>query len=396
EVRRQGVTVRKVPDGPPAFWLALTSPDGKFDALFLTNYARLRVKDELARLPGVADVRVISAGDYAVRLWLDPEKRAARELTAADVVRAIERQNAKVAVGQVGQPPKGQALQYTLTMPGRLSDPAEFERVVVKTTGGGQVVYLRDVGRVELGASAGEFARVNGKPAALVAVTPWRGKLTAKGVRKTGGWSETLPEGVRAELVADWSAGGVVVVDVRLPDAASRERTQEATDRATKLIRELPGGPDCTAFGDDREPNVATILVKLPQKNGPTAADIRKALSQIPDATVRVSNASAGREPFPVRIAVCDTGEWGVQDLRTTVDAVAQRLTADTAVTDLSVFPGRSVSQLWVTLDRHKLKELEVSAADVVATLRTATGVRVDDFNQFGRDFVIPLVPGPR
>ncbi|MDB5314096.1 MAG: hypothetical protein JWO38_8298 [Gemmataceae bacterium] len=389
--KTQGVTVRKAPTGPPTFWLAVSCPNGKYDALYLANVSRRFLKDELARLPGVADVRVSGAGESVLRLWIDPDKLAARGLTAADVVGALENQNLKVAAGQVGRPPKGQLFQYTLTITGRLTEPDDLGQVIVKTTGDGQVVSLRDVARIEVGPGKGGFAAVNGKPAALLAVTPWRGKVTAEEIRKAVGGAAKVLKDVQVELVADLSAGGVLVVDVRLPESASQVRTMEATARASRLVRELPGSPDCLEFGEDREPNAATLLVKLPENNRRTVASIRDRLGrETPGAVCRVSEVSPGGEPFPVRIAVCDTGDKGEQGLREVVDAVAKQLAADAAVTDMSVSPGSMVSKLRISLDRAKLKELGVSAADVAAVIRIAAGGGVNDFSP-GRDPVMQL-----
>jgi HAE1 family hydrophobic/amphiphilic exporter-1 len=127
---------------------------GPYDGLFLSNYANLYLRDDLSRVNGVGDVMVRGVGNYAMRVWLDPDKLANRQLTTQDVVAALARQNVQVAAGQVGQPPNpsGQAFQMTVTTQGRLSDPKEFEGIVLKSGGGNQIVYLRDVARVELGA----------------------------------------------------------------------------------------------------------------------------------------------------------------------------------------------------------------------------------------------------
>jgi len=153
EVRAIGVSVIK---SSPAFLMVvhLTSPDGRYDSLYLRNYATLNVRDTLARLQGVGDVRVFGAGDYAMRVWLDPQKMSARDLTSGDVVAAIREQNLQVAAGQVGAPPaQGSEFQLALNAQGRLENEEEFGDVVVKTGDHGEVVRLRDVARLELGAA---------------------------------------------------------------------------------------------------------------------------------------------------------------------------------------------------------------------------------------------------
>ncbi|HRX83538.1 MAG TPA: multidrug efflux RND transporter permease subunit [Phycisphaerae bacterium] len=168
EVRRLGLTVRKA---SPDLTLAvnLHSPGNKFDTLYMSNYATLHVRDELARLPGVGDVFIFGARDYAMRLWLDPQKMAARSLTAGDVVAAVREQNVQVAAGIVGGPPlpAGTAeFQYAVHAEGRLTDPDQFAQIVVKTGENGQLTRLRDIGRVELGAvDYSTSVLFNGEPA---------------------------------------------------------------------------------------------------------------------------------------------------------------------------------------------------------------------------------------
>jgi hydrophobe/amphiphile efflux-1 (HAE1) family protein len=153
EVRALGVSTLK---STPAFLMVvhLTSPDGRYDSLYLRNYATLNIRDTLARLPGMGDVRVFGAGDYSMRVWLDPQKLSARNLTTGDVIAAIREQNVQVAAGQIGAPPaEGSEFQVALNAQGRLKDEAEFGDVVIKTGADGEVVQLKDVARLELGAA---------------------------------------------------------------------------------------------------------------------------------------------------------------------------------------------------------------------------------------------------
>jgi multidrug efflux pump len=153
EVRRQGITIKK---RSPNFLLVVNmiSPDQTRDQLYLSNYATLNIKDELARIDGAGDVTVFGARDYSMRVWLDPDKLAARSLNPSDVMAALREQNLQVAAGQIGQrpAPTGLDFQYAVQTRGRLLDPAEFGDVIVKTGGTGQVTRLKDVGRVERGA----------------------------------------------------------------------------------------------------------------------------------------------------------------------------------------------------------------------------------------------------
>ncbi len=152
DVRRQGISVKKrSPD--LSVVVNLVSPDKRYDSVYLSNYALLQIKDTLARLPGVGDIVVFGARDYSMRLWLNPEQIAARNLTASDVVNAIRDQNVQVAAGVVGQQPgESTDFQYTITTLGRLMDAEQFADIVIKKGTNGQVTKLKDVARIELGA----------------------------------------------------------------------------------------------------------------------------------------------------------------------------------------------------------------------------------------------------
>ena len=153
DVQRLGVNTKK--QSPDLTMVVhLISPNGKYDQLYLSNYAYLQIKDTLTRVYGVGDVKIFGARDYSMRIWLDPDKVASRGMTASDVVNAIREQNVQVAAGVLGLPPapKGTQFQLTVSTLGRLADPKEFEDIVIKTGTDGQVTRLKDVARVELGA----------------------------------------------------------------------------------------------------------------------------------------------------------------------------------------------------------------------------------------------------
>ncbi len=152
DVRRQGISVKKrSPD--LSVVVNLVSPDKRYDSVYLSNYALLQIKDTLARLPGVGDIVVFGARDYSMRLWLNPEQIAARNMTASDVVNAIRDQNVQVAAGVVGQQPgESTDFQYTISTLGRLMEAEQFADIVIKKGANGQVTKLKDVARIELGA----------------------------------------------------------------------------------------------------------------------------------------------------------------------------------------------------------------------------------------------------
>src|SRR5437016_3482238 len=144
-----------------------------YDALYISNYATIQLKDALARLEGVGDVLVIGQRDYSMRVWLDPDKLQSRNLTAGDVIRVLRAQNVQVAAGQIGQPPvpRGQDLQYTMSTLGRLVEADQFADIILKTGTDGEVTYLKDVARTELGARNQDvFVRLDGKPSVGVGI----------------------------------------------------------------------------------------------------------------------------------------------------------------------------------------------------------------------------------
>ncbi|MBV8805261.1 MAG: efflux RND transporter permease subunit, partial [Sinobacteraceae bacterium] len=152
EVRNLGVSTLK--SSPNLTMVVhLTSPDGRYDSQYLRNYATLNIRDVLARIPGAGDVQLFGSGDYAMRVWLDPQKLAARNLTAGDVVQAIREQNVQVAAGTIGAPPSTTSqFQLALNAAGRLTDEQQFRDIILKTGAEGEVIKLGDVARIEMGA----------------------------------------------------------------------------------------------------------------------------------------------------------------------------------------------------------------------------------------------------
>ncbi len=172
EVQRLGVTTNKAsPD--LTMVVHLLSPDNRYDPLYISNYGRLRVKDELARLDGVGDVQIFGAGPYSMRVWLDPEKVASRGLTASEVVTAIREQNQQVAAGTLGAPPSPNAAEFQLSIDsaGRLVTEEEFGNIIVRVRDDGAITRLRDVARVELGSSSYALrSLLDNKPAVAIPI----------------------------------------------------------------------------------------------------------------------------------------------------------------------------------------------------------------------------------
>jgi hydrophobe/amphiphile efflux-1 (HAE1) family protein len=210
-VQRQGVTVQK--QSPDLLMVIhLISPKNSRDLLYLSNYATLSVRDTLLRQPGVGDVQVFGARDYAMRIWLDPYKVAARGLTADEVVAALRAQNQQVSAGVLGEPPDPthSAFQLNVQTMGRLTDPAQFADVIVKTDGNGEVTRVRDVGRVELGSQDyGATGYLDNKDAVPILIFQQPGSnalKTAQNVRAAmQQLSQNFPPDLKYEIVYDTS-----------------------------------------------------------------------------------------------------------------------------------------------------------------------------------------------
>ncbi len=209
EVRRQGVTVEK---GSSSFLqvIAFYSPDGSMNDLQTSNYVTLNVLDRIKRIPGTTNVQIFGAKDYAMRIWLKPDRMAQLGVSVAEITDAIRSQNAQFAPGKIGQSPNGggQDLVYTITTQGRLSDVKSFEDIIVRSASAGQQVRLKDIARVELGAKDYDFiGRVNGKPSTLVGVflQPGANALgVAEEVNKTvAELAEAFPPGLERAVVYD-------------------------------------------------------------------------------------------------------------------------------------------------------------------------------------------------
>ena len=209
DVKRFGVVTRK--SSPDLTMVVhLFSPDNRYDDTYIRNYAVLQVKDTLARIPGMGDVQLFGSGDYSMRVWLDPDKVAARGITASDVVNALREQNVQVAAGTLGQQPapRDASFQLSINAQGRLVDEAEFGQVIVKTSPDGANVRLADVARIELGANQYALrSLLDNKPAVAIPVfqAPGSNALAlSDAVRKSmAELSKNFPEGIKYDIVYD-------------------------------------------------------------------------------------------------------------------------------------------------------------------------------------------------
>jgi hydrophobe/amphiphile efflux-1 (HAE1) family protein len=208
-VQRLGVTVQK--NSPDLLMVIhLSSPDGSRDQLYMSNYATLHVRDALSRLQGVGNAQVFGDRDYAMRIWLDPDKVAQHDMTAGEVVAALQAQNVQVSAGILGQPPVSTpgAFQLNVETLGRLTDPAQFADVIVKSDNSGRVTRVRDIGRVELGAqdygSNGYLDLSNAVPILIYQQPGTNALSTAQSIHATmERLSHDFPQGLRYDIVYD-------------------------------------------------------------------------------------------------------------------------------------------------------------------------------------------------
>lgn len=209
EVKKNGITVQKKSTNMLEI-ITLTSPSGQYDTVYLSNYAYLNVVNALKRLPGVGDASIIGAQDYSMRVWLRPDRMAELGITPTDLANAIREQNAQFAVGKVGDTPTAGIVDftYTMTTQGRMTEPEQFEKIILRSNPDGSKLLLKDVARIEVGSKDYSFGgTVNGKPAVMIAVyqQPGANALNiAENVEKTmQGLSKNFPEGVAYDIPYD-------------------------------------------------------------------------------------------------------------------------------------------------------------------------------------------------
>ncbi len=209
-VKQQGVNVESRSSNIILFLALQSDVPGRYDGLYLTNYAQLSVVDELSRIDGVGSVNAFGAGEYSMRVWLDPEKMRVRGITPTDVTAAISSQNIEVSAGSVGAPPAddGTQFEFTLTSAGRLKDADEFGNIVVRTAEGGGILRLKDIARVDMGSQTySMLSNVSGKDAGLIGVYQLPGanamKVASAVKDRMAELKEYFPEGVDYKIILD-------------------------------------------------------------------------------------------------------------------------------------------------------------------------------------------------
>jgi multidrug efflux pump subunit AcrB len=415
EVNRAGISVKKKSPGV-LLLLTLSSPDNSRNTLYLGSCANGLLKDELVRVPGLGDVNCIGLHKVQARCWIDPEKLAAHDLTAADVVGALKALKMAVQAG-----PPGDKVPEIRILPkerDRLPDPEQFEKIVLKTTPQGRVVYLKDVARVELGVDDSQgYAHLNGKPVVVLALSPLPQarprQMRAAVSDLLSRLLPKLPGGVRVEMAFDFTPNleapdrpetpEYLLIDPTLPAGASPQRALRMLTRCEALLRKVEGVQNVLTLSDhpfDGARNRACLLVRLaPREKGrpgreEVAQAVRTELHTVEGMTTRLRDLSMpGRFPrcgYPIDLAIHGpepdrVAEWA--------EKLAEKLGRSGKLTDAWANPeSRPQRRLHVDIDHARAKAMDVSMEDVLSTLQTYLGsVPVNDFNRFGRTWQVTI-----
>jgi multidrug efflux pump subunit AcrB len=406
----------KVRQGSPGVLqlVTLSSPGGRFDTLYMGNYAVVQIREELVRLAGVNDILLLGQRDYAFRVWLDPARLAARKLNVGDVIKALRDQNLKVPKEPEGK--KEAEAPLTVETLGRLVGPEQLAEVILKQDGG-LVIRLKEVGHIELGASGPEsYVDLNGKPAVALAVYPtWQARpreVSAAVQKRVAELRARLPEGLHLETTCDFTANltepngptppRYLLLDPAVPGGASLERARRAFEHCASEVRKDKAVKDVLILSDnpfDRVPNRACILVRRAAAGADPLPALRARLKKLPDLTVRVRDLSGpGRFPrcgYPVDLAVHGPELPEVRDLSR---KLAEKLRGGKQLTDVWVEPspfGRP--QLYLDIDRTGIKDRNVPLNNVLTTLEAYLGpLHVNDFNRFGRTWQVVVQTAAR
>jgi multidrug efflux pump subunit AcrB len=413
-VRRNGVTVKKKSPGI-LMLINVFSPDDSRDAIYLSNYATLQLKDELLRVPGVSDIGLLGQRDYSLRLWLDRDKLVAYNLKTTDVVQAIEKQKTQV-VADSPRAGKGPVYQFTLKTMGGRPDLERIENLVVSTTAGGSTIYLRDVGRLELGAgSPSSQAFLHGKPAVLLSICPIRPaaarELSTAVRERLARLRSRVPAGVDVAVAVDFTPNleapdrpttpEYLLLDLALPTGASLQRTLKVLEQCTAILLRLEGVQDVLALSEnpfDGVRNRACLLVRLAPaaerkaSREQLARTIRARLGEVPEMTLRLRDLSGpGRFPrggYPIDLAVHGPEADRVREW---AQKLTERLRRSKKLTDLwRHTEGEPQPQLYLDIDRKAVKAMNVSLDDLFQTFETYLGqLGVHDFDRSGRTWQV-------
>jgi RND family efflux transporter MFP subunit len=399
--------------------VTLSSPDNSRDALYLSNYASIQIKDELARLPGVREITLVGERDHSLRVWLDPKKLAARDLSAAEVVQAITKEKPAAAPGRAARKPGGKEREFEFVIQplDRLADLDKLPELIVKTDGERRLVRLRDVGRIELDLGGESDASLDGKPAAVLVVNPSpqdRPRQLSNALReKVAQMRSRLPQGIELGLTFDFIANvetpdrpttpEYLLLDPEMPVGASAERTLKTLRRCNALLHQLPGVEHVLCLTENPFEVFGSgpcILVGLgaADKRNASRAEITKAirnrLDEIKEMTLRLRDLSgAGRFPrccYPIDLAIYGPE---VKAVREFAQKLAARLGESGNLTDVGLDTVSTLRpQLHVDVDRDAAAARDVRLDDVFNTLEVYLGsAYVNDFTAFGRTWRVEV-----
>jgi RND family efflux transporter MFP subunit len=401
-VQRRGLRVNLQSPGVLLF-VILYSTDRSRDIHYLGRYASLQLQDELSRVSGVGDVSRFGGDEDGVRIWLDPDRLSAFNLTAAEVVRSLREQNVQLAAEQ-----SGPGASVPLAAQGRLADPEDLDPLVLRTDAQGRVVRLRDVARVELGLGPvrGE-TRLDGLPVVALAISPTpRARpqdVRAAVQRRMGRLKQAFPPGIDHTLAFNLAGGagakppGCLLVEPVLAPGVSAERTQELLNRYEKTLVETVGVQHVLSLAENPF---------APQRGGPCVAvllspDLERAawerelgalrgrlakLGAAPRLRELAGPAGLGSEGYPVDLAVRGPDAPRVREFG---ERLAERLEQTEKLTDLAAGPGEA-PQLVVDIDRAKAAQLGVPVGDIAAALQAYSGSpTVRDMTRFGRTWQV-------
>ncbi len=393
------VSVRTISAGPPQFYLALTSSDAIHDEGFLNKFAIVNLKPHFAAVVGVTDVRVVGGRNIGMQVKLNPSRLAAYRLMDSDVVEALRRQNSLVgASGIIG----GKQSNHTVVASGRLNKPDAFESVILKSNADGEVVRLKDVAEVDIVTPWSGFARLDGRPAALIEVTTWPGRLTASQLMIEE-VLECLAPGMSLNCVADRSIDRLLLVEVRLSGGSTLDQTQKVVEQASEHIRRLPGKPSVFAVGETHEPNLAMVFVKASGKSPLSTTDVEKSLDGLAGAKIRICDVPPGKAEFAARMALVDLTEFGAPEeereerFREVADRVLTALAKDKDIEAPGLFPPPPTPQYIVDVDRDMSAQSKVELDDIFTALQSSLGgVHATDFSRFGTTYWTTVQTDPQ
>jgi multidrug efflux pump subunit AcrB len=392
-VRQQGVTIRKK-SLEPLLLVSVTAPDGRYDNLYLGNFANLQLKDELARVPGVGDVVQFGQTDVRLRIIIDKERLAARQLTLAELIAALRNQNVPVTPETSGD----QLVLICRDAP-RSRDAEQLSSVIVKASADGESVRVRDVASLEFGSTAVSSAKLNGAPVVLLGIQPLSsakpGELSKAVQDKLTELQAITPEGVSLAISVGFGpqleranakgAAEHLVVDVELPAGVDSDRMLETLDHAAEVAQESPGVQQVVALTTHpfslaaNQPCLIVVLEPAKQRKlsrEQIAAPLRAALAeQVPGVASHVSAPAAAQGVplygYAIEFVVADCAGHGSRQLLQEADALANQMNASGKFADAHVAPGlRPSPTVKIDVDRAKCQLLGVSVSDVEATLQ--------------------------